>query len=77
MKVPRYYCPHCRKFKRRTQIRISEYATCYWCAACNEEIVEVSSWILEQVRKHFPVRDVPQGCTSCKYKQAKVEDNDD
>lgn len=73
MRIPRYYCPNCRRFKNRLQVRESEYCIAYWCNACSEKIVEVDEWLLEQAIKHFDIRKVPSGCESCKYREAADE----
>ena len=76
MKIPKYYCPNCKRFKRRIQIRTSEYAIVYWCAACGEEIEEVDQWLYEQARQHFKIRKTPQGCESCKYRKEEGENKE-
>ena len=69
MNIPRYWCPRCAQFKKRFQVRTSEYRTCYWCAHCGEEIVEVERWLYEQAFAHFK----PRSCETCDLRKESGE----
>ena len=50
--LPKFYCPTCKKFKHRWEVRIKDDTRMYWyeCKWCHEQVVE-TVYVVENVLK--------------------------